>query len=73
LKYKTYVTQEMLKEGILASNIFYISASHNKKHFDIYFEKLDDIFYNLSSLQNFGNIDELLEQEVCKSGFGRLN
>ena len=73
LKYKTYVTQEMLKEGILASNVFYISAAHKKKHFDIYFEKLDDIFYNLSSLQNSGRIDELLDQEVCKSGFGRLN
>ena len=30
---KTYLSQEMLKHNILASNIIYLSTSHKKNHF----------------------------------------
>ena len=73
LKYKTFITQEMLKLGILASNIFYISTAHTDSHFKIYFDALNDIFYSLKSLERSGSIDELLETEVCYAGFGRMN
>ena len=44
LEYKTFITQEMLKKGYLASNSFYASMAHNKEIVDIYFEELDPIF-----------------------------
>ena len=31
--YKTYISQEMLKHNILASNIFYLSIYHEKKNY----------------------------------------
>ena len=46
--FKTYLTQEMLKKNILASNAIYISTSHTKKVLDKYFVVLEDIFNILS-------------------------
>ncbi len=48
LKYKTFITQEMLKKNILASNVIYISIAHKKPHFDRYFYYLDMIFKIIS-------------------------
>ena len=73
LKYKTFITQEMLKIGILASNVFYTSTAHTDSHFETYFDALNDIFFRLKSLERSGSIDELLETEVCHAGFGRMN
>jgi len=71
LKYKTYLTQEMLKKNILASNSFYASTEHTKSNIEHYANILDDIFYNIS--KNKENIDQLLESPICHSGFKRLN
>ena len=46
--FKTYLTQEMLKKNILATNAIYISTSHTKKVLDKYFVVLEDIFNILS-------------------------
>ena len=64
---KTYISQEMLKNNILASNVIYLSASHNKNHFKKYFKILDKIFFNISK-NNFS-----LDTVPAKSTLKRLN
>lgn len=71
LKYKTYVTQEMLKNGILASNAFYACTEHTDAHLDNYFTILEDIFSFIS--QHRDDVGSFLEGPVCHSGFKRLN
>lgn len=73
LKYKTFITQEMLKEGYLSSNIVFISMAHNEKIFNQYNEKLKKIFSIIGECERGRNIDNLLETEVCHSKFKRLN
>ena len=38
---KNYIIEEMLKVGILASNIVYVSISHTNKILNIYFKELE--------------------------------
>ena len=74
LKYKTFVTQEMLKEGFLAGNSIYVSTAHSDKILDQYFDKLNDLFSQIH-LCEIGelNINDLLIGDVCHSTFKRLN
>lgn len=74
LKYKTLITQEMLKKGFLASTNFYASIAHKEEHFTSYFNALDEVYGIIKKCvdQNL-NIDDLLEGPVCHSGFKRLN
>ena len=74
LKFKTLMTQEMLKKGFLASTNFYASIAHEDEHFDHYFESLDWVFKIIAECINGKeSIDNLLEGPVCHSGFKRLN
>jgi glutamate-1-semialdehyde 2,1-aminomutase len=73
LKYKTYITQEMLKEGYLASNVVYVCTEHNENIIDNYFHILDSIFNVISECESGLSIDSLLEGPICHSGFDRLN
>ena len=74
LKYKTLITQEMLKKGFLASTNFYACTEHKQNYIDSYFTALDEV-YNLISKCEFNDlkIDDLLDGPVCHSGFKRLN
>ena len=73
LKYKTLITQEMLKNNILASNIIFLSTAHQHEHMELYANKLDGIFSVISECEhNSLEIDSLLEGPVCHSGFKRL-
>jgi glutamate-1-semialdehyde aminotransferase len=74
LKYKTILTQEMLKRGYLASTNFYASMAHNTENIDKYGEQLKEVFSLIQKCQNGEiHIDTLLEGPVCHSGFKRLN
>tara|TARA_B100001939_G_scaffold345735_1_gene362998 strand:+ start:4094 stop:5404 length:1311 start_codon:yes stop_codon:yes gene_type:complete len=74
LKYKTYITQEMLKNGFLASTHFYSCIKHTDKFLTKYFNVLDSIFYTINKCEKDElNIDKLLDGPVCHSGFKRLN
>ncbi len=74
IKYKTYITQEMLKTNILASNAIFVCTKHNKKILDTYFNRLDEIFRKISKFENKDlNIDSELNSELCQIGFKRLN
>jgi glutamate-1-semialdehyde 2,1-aminomutase len=71
LEYKTYVTQEMLKKGILASNAFYACTEHKKEYLDMYFNELNEIFSFISIHQ--GDIINFIDGKICHGGFKRLN
>jgi len=73
LKYKTLITQEMLKEGYLATNLVYVCIEHTDEIVEDYLKKLDSIFSVISDCENGRDIDKLLEGPVCHSGFERLN
>lgn len=74
LKYKTFVTQEMLKMGFLASTNFYASIAHKDEHFNAYFIALDKVYKVIAAFENgHKNIDDFLEGPVCHAGFKRLN
>lgn len=74
LKYKTFITQEMLKRGYLAATSIYVSVVHTKEILDGYFENLAEIFKIIESCENGqNNIESLLNGPVCHGGFKRLN
>ncbi|TGL99213.1 aminotransferase class III-fold pyridoxal phosphate-dependent enzyme [Leptospira jelokensis] len=73
LAYKTYITQEMLKLGYLASNSVYVCIDHTPEIVSGYFDRLEPIFSTISECESGRDIFTLLEGPVCHSGFKRLN
>lgn len=74
LKYKTLITQEMLKQGFLASNAIYTCTAHTSEEVERYFYTLAPIFELIKACERGEKaIDNLLEGPVCYSGFKRLN
>ena len=74
LKYKTFLTQEMLKKGYLASTLFYSCTAHTKDIINSYIDELAPVIKQISLCENNGSsIDDLLEGPVCHGGFKRLN
>jgi glutamate-1-semialdehyde 2,1-aminomutase len=73
LFYKTYMTQEMLKKGFLATNIFYVSIEHTPKIVREFLDALDPIFKKLKECEEGLNILPLLDGPVCHNSFARLN
>lgn len=71
--FKTYLTQEMLKSGILASNLMFISTEHKDQHFDLYFQKLDTIFNEIYIYNGNNTLESKLLYPHCYEGFQRLN
>lgn len=74
LLYKTFITQEMLKKGFLASTNFYASIAHEDSDFEHYFTELDTVYKKIKEHENgIIDINSLLEGPICHSGFKRLN
>jgi len=73
LTYKTYITQEMLKKGFLSSNVIYVSVAHTEKIIDMYFKNLEKIFKKIQKIEKSGDINSLLDGDICEAGFSRLN
>lgn len=72
--YKTYISQQMLKKNILASNGVYLSTSHNEDIFKKYEKVLDKIFYDISLCEKgIFSINNLLKYPVSHLPFERLN
>ncbi len=72
LGYKTLITQEMLKEKILCSNLVFASMLHTKKIIDIYEDHLSKVFKKISNCENGYSLKKYLKNGVCNSGFKRL-
>lgn len=74
LVYKTFITQEMLKRGYIASNSFYTSYAHSIEIIDAYLIALGEVFSMIQSITAKGKkVGDHLEGPVCQSGFQRLN
>lgn len=71
--YKTLITQEMLKRGLLAATSVYVSMAHTDKYLDVYFSNLDEIFETIAKCEQGKDVFELLDGPVCHLGFKRLN
>ena len=73
-KYYTFLSFIMLKNKILASNIFYTSICHNKSNLKKYFKIIDD-YFNLINQCESGqiNIDNIMKYPERSSKFQRLN
>ena len=72
--YKTFITQEMLKKGFLASSSVYLSVYHEKKVLNNYLDKLNDLFKIIKKCENEEkNIMDLLSYPISKKPFERLN
>ncbi len=72
-KYKTYITQEMLKNRILASNSVYVCTEHSNEIIDKYLFYLEKIFKTIGECEEGRDIDKLLIKDQCHVGFRRLN
>ena len=72
LYYKTYLTQEMLKKKILATNAVYCCIDH-EKYLKKYFTQFEIIFEKISKFVKGKDVMKLLEHPVSRSGFYRLN
>lgn len=66
---KTYVTQQMLKNKILATNMVYVNIFHNKKNLKKYKLVLDRIFFDISNK----NIKRILKSKICFKPIKRIN
>jgi glutamate-1-semialdehyde 2,1-aminomutase len=73
IKYKTLVTQEMLKKGFLSTPLLFASVSHSEKIIKSYIEALDECFSLVRDCEDGKSVDSLLDGPVCHSGFKRLN
>ena len=73
LYYKTYISQEMLKNGILSSNSVYVSIAHNIKILNRYAFFLDKIFKKIKECEDGNDIKKLLDGPVCETSFKRIN
>lgn len=70
---KTYVAQEMLKSGYLASNLIFLSCAHNSQIFTEYTEHMEKVFAVISKCDNDSDLLRNLEGPICLEGFKRLN
>ena len=74
LAFKTYFTQEMLKEGFLAGNGVYASMAHTYEIIEKYLDACRRTFEKIASIVNSNkSIMDELEGPVCHAGFERLN
>ena len=68
-KRKTFLSQEMLKNKILATNVIYITIFHTKKNIYKYIKTLDSILSDISKK----NINKILKSKVCFKPINRIN
>ena len=73
LEYKTLITQELLKKGILASSAVYVCTEHNNDMMGRYFDALDPVFGLIQECEDGRDVNDLLEGPICHSGFERIN
>lgn len=71
--YRTWITQEMLGKGYLASNSLYVSTEHTPSRVAAYLEALDPILGVIAECENGRDVSSLLRGPVAHSGFARLN
>ena len=69
---KTFVTQEMLKRGFLATTAFYASTAHTEPVLRDYLHNLEAVLADLASAEP-ADLRSRLDDGPARSGFKRLN
>ena len=72
LYYKTFITQELLKRRILATNSVYCCIDH-EKYLEKYFKEFELVFSKIAYIKKNESILNNLEFPVSMPGFERLN
>ena len=73
-KYKTFISQELLKKSILGSNVFYPSVKHSNNLLKKYFQTMKNIFKIIKLCETRKlDINKVLKTPTAISGFQRLN
>jgi hypothetical protein len=72
-EYKTFLSQEMLSKGFLASTVFYSSVAHSPEVVDAYLAEVDKVFERLAGLSSPSEVKRLLNGPVSHVGFKRIN
>ena len=73
LKYKTLITQEMLKKGFLSTPLVFASTAHSEEDIKLYISALGECFSLVKECENGLDVDSILKVPVCHNGFRRLN
>ena len=68
-KCKTFLTQEMLKKKILATNMVYINIFHTQKNIKIYFKTLEKVFSDIAKKK----IGKIPKSQICFKPIKRIN
>ena len=71
---KTFIAQEMLKEGYLTTNTIYFSTAHDEEKTNYWLKKLEVVLKKIKlHLDKKLDLREAIEGDICMKGFGRLN
>jgi len=74
ISYKTFMTQELLKNNILGTTGVYSCVAHDDKALRVYEYHLDKIFFEISNFENGKkNVNQFLETPKSFLPFSRLN
>ncbi|MGZ6985057.1 MAG: aminotransferase class III-fold pyridoxal phosphate-dependent enzyme [Ilumatobacteraceae bacterium] len=69
---KTFITQEMLASGFLASTVLYACIAHEPAVLDAFSESLEPVFKRVADLGSPAELGTLLLHGPAQSGFRRL-
>ena len=72
-KYKTLITQEMIKKGFLATNVIYPCIKHTDNILNRYFDNLEKVLKIIKKCENGSDIDRYLETNISERDFKRYN
>jgi glutamate-1-semialdehyde 2,1-aminomutase len=70
---KTFLTQEMLKRGFLATTSFYATSCHDAESLAQYDQAISEVFGHMSDHLKAGTLREALDGPVVHTGFYRLS
>lgn len=71
--YKSFITEKMLENNILASNTIYFSVAHDEEKIHRYLDILDDCFNEISKKFPDESLRDLMKYDDSLQGFQRLN
>ena len=72
VEYKILISQEVLNERFLATDLMFICTEHSPEVLDGYFEALDPVFALIRQCEDGKDVTDLLNGPVCHGGFKRL-
>jgi glutamate-1-semialdehyde 2,1-aminomutase len=70
---KTFISIEMLKRNILATNIINMSIKHNERILNKYLVHLDECFFKIKQYIDNDEVEKLISSPPCHDTFKRLN